>query len=43
MEHLHFSVALRYLLQQLEEQPKDGLKILNRETEFKMLDINTDV
>lgn len=28
MEHLHFCVALRYLLQQLEEQPKYGLQVL---------------
>lgn len=28
MEHLHFCVALRYLLQQLEEEPKYGLQVL---------------
>ena len=30
MEHLHLSVTLRHLLQQLEEQPKDRLKVLNK-------------
>ena len=30
VEHLHFSVALRHLLQQLEEQPEDRLQVLNR-------------
>lgn len=28
MKHVHFSVALRHLLQQLEQQPKDGLQVL---------------
>lgn len=30
MENLHFGVTLCHLLQQLEEQPKDGLQILKR-------------
>lgn len=30
VEHLHFCVALRYLLQQLEEEPKYGLQVLQR-------------
>lgn len=32
MEHLHFSVTLRHLLQQLEEQSKDRLEVLNRDS-----------
>lgn len=31
MEHLHFCVALCYLLQQLEEEPKYGLQVLQWE------------
>lgn len=31
VEHLHFCITFRHLLQQLEEQPKDGLEVLNRE------------
>lgn len=30
MEHLHFCIALCYLLQQLEEQAKYGLQVLER-------------
>lgn len=31
MEHLHFSVALCHLLQQLEEQSEDRLEVLKKE------------
>ena len=31
MQHLHLCVALRHLLQQLEEQPKDWLQVLRRD------------
>lgn len=30
VEHLHLGVALRHLLQQLEEQPEDRLQVLCR-------------
>lgn len=37
MEHLHFGVALRHLLQQLEEQPEYRLEVLNKERRTQVL------
>lgn len=31
MKHVHFGVALRHLLQQLEQQPKNGLQVLQKQ------------
>lgn len=31
VKHMHFGVALGHLLQQLEEQPENGLEVLKKE------------